>query len=153
EFANPPAVLVFHPPEEVHGGEISCSNTRIFGIEIAPLRLERLRDAGLLPKDRMTFTGALPIWLATPLYQELVRMDEMSPLAIEGLALELLAELGRRPAPALSSSPPHWLLQARDLLHARFTDTLSLEEIARTVDVHPDHLVHAFRRQYHCTVG
>src|SRR5204862_368253 len=101
EFACDPAVLVFHPPEEVHAGQISCKDTRIFDIEIPPLRLERLREIGLLPKDRMVFTGALPVWLATRLYQEFVRMDELSPLAIEGLALELLVELGRRAAPVL----------------------------------------------------
>ena len=153
EFASGPAALVFHPPEEVHSGEISCEETRIFDIEIAPQRLEYLRDAGLLPGERAVFEQALPVWLATRLYRELVQMDALSPLAMEGLALELLAELGRRSAPILSSSPSAWLLQARDLLHARFADTLSLEEIARTVGVHPDHLVHAFRRHYRCTVG
>jgi AraC family transcriptional regulator len=153
EFACLPAVLVFHPPEEVHAGQISCSNTRIFDIEIPPPRLKGLQEIGLPLKDRMVFTGALPVWLATRLYHEFVRMDEVSPLVIEGLALELLAELGRFPAPALPSSSPRWLLQTRDLLHARFMDSLSLEEIARIVGVHPDHLAHAFRRQYHCTVG
>jgi AraC family transcriptional regulator len=153
ELACEPAVLVFHPPEEIHAGQIFCSDTRIFDIEIASQRLERLREIGLLPKDRVVFTGGLAVCLATRLYQEFVRMDELSPLAIEGLALELLAELGRRPAPNLPSSPPRWLLHVRDLLHARFKDSLSLEEIARTVDIHPDHLAHAFRRHYRCTVG
>src|SRR5438105_9474176 len=36
EVVSGPQVLVFHPPEEVHGGEKSCPDTRIFGIEIAP---------------------------------------------------------------------------------------------------------------------
>src|SRR5579871_109852 len=61
EFACEPAVLVFHPPEEVHGGHIACSDTRIFDLEIAPQRLERLREFGLVPKDRMVLTGALPV--------------------------------------------------------------------------------------------
>jgi AraC family transcriptional regulator len=145
--------LVYHPPGEVHWGEIACKGTRIYGIEIAPGRLERLKDAGLLLQERRTLAGAIPVWLATRIYQEFVRMDPVSPLAIEGLALELLAELGRHSSLTQTSIPPRWLLQARDLLHARFTESLSLDEIARAVGVHPDHLVHTFRRQYHCSVG
>ena len=55
-------------------------------------------------------------------------MDELSPLAIEGLALELLTELGRFPAANRATTPPRWLRQVQDLLHARFRDNLSLEE-------------------------
>jgi AraC family transcriptional regulator len=40
-----------------------------------------------------------------------------------------------------------------DLLHARFAESLSLDQIASAVGIHADHLTHAFRRQYGCTVG
>jgi AraC family transcriptional regulator len=48
---------------------------------------------------------------------------------------------------------PHWLTQARDLLHGRFADSLNLVEIANTVGVHPTHLARTFKKYYQTTVG
>ena len=42
-------------------------------------------------------------------------MDEVSPLIIEGLALEIGAEVARREVRS-ERKPPRWLLQARDLV-------------------------------------
>jgi AraC family transcriptional regulator len=50
-------------------------------------------------------------------------------------------------------TPPRWLLRARDLLHARFTQNLSLDEIASEAGVHPVHLARVFRRHFECTPG
>jgi AraC family transcriptional regulator len=80
-------------------------------------------------------------------------MDAVSPLAMEGLTLEILAELSRRPASAAERRPPGWLRRAKELLHDRFTESLSLDEIAAAAGVHPTHLARVFRRHYHCTIG
>jgi len=41
----------------------------------------------------------------------------------------------------------------RDLLHARFAEHLTLDEIAQAVGIHPDRLCHGFRDRYGCSVG
>jgi AraC family transcriptional regulator len=79
ELACEPFLLVFHPVGEIHAGQIYGSDTRIFDIEIAPQRLERVRELGLQPNRRAVFTGGLAVWLATRLYRELAQMDEVSP--------------------------------------------------------------------------
>jgi AraC family transcriptional regulator len=38
-------------------------------------------------------------------------------------------------------------------IHERFTENLTLEQIASEVGVHPVHLASVFRQKYHCTVG
>lgn len=95
--------------------------------------------------------GALA-WLAMKLYREFERPDAVSLLAVEGLMLEALSELGRwndKPARAA----PLWLGQARELLRDRFREQLSLDEIATSVGVHAAHLARSFRRCYGTTVG
>jgi AraC family transcriptional regulator len=49
--------------------------------------------------------------------------------------------------------PPPWLLRARELVHARFREPVRISEVAREVDVHPGHLVRAFRQHYRVTLG
>jgi AraC family transcriptional regulator len=64
---------------------------------------------------------------------------------IEGLALELVASLTRARAPRERRTPA-WVLTVRALLHERFRESLPLAELAAHADVHPVHLVRAFRR-------
>jgi AraC family transcriptional regulator len=87
------------------------------------------------------------------MYQEFRQADEASVLAIEGIALELAAAFGRASSSLSERHPPRWLVHARELLHARFSDPLSLSEIAAEVHVHPVHLARVFRRVYGSTVG
>jgi AraC family transcriptional regulator len=63
----------------------------------------------------------------------------------------LLAEVAR--CNYAEREVPHWLTQVRDMLHARFQESLSLAEIAATVKVHPVYLARAFRQHYRCSIG
>src|SRR5206468_2009075 len=76
-----------------------------------------------------------------------------SLLAMEGLALEILAEMSRHPVPSSERTPTRWLLRARELIHSRFTENLSLGEIALEVGVHPVHLARVFRCHFASTLG
>jgi hypothetical protein len=67
---------------------------------------------------------------ALRLYREYRRWEEVSPLAMEGLALELLAESSRRVSPTTDRAPPHWLHRVRGLLHDQFAEGLSLDVVA-----------------------
>jgi AraC family transcriptional regulator len=148
-----PSTLVFHPAGEPHANHWHGPGGRCLHLEITPPMLARLREHSAILDRPAEFHGGPPAGVAVRLYREFQRDDEVSPLAMEGLALELLAEVARRPAAVPESTPPRWLRQARDLLHARFAGSPSLDEIAAAVGVHPAHLARVFRRQYGCTLG
>jgi AraC family transcriptional regulator len=80
-------------------------------------------------------------------------MDETAPAAIEGLVLELLADASRLRHLGATGKCPRWLVQARDLIEARFSEPLSLSDIAAAVEIHPVHLCRQFRRHYRRTVA
>lgn len=80
-------------------------------------------------------------------------MDAASGLAIEGLVFEILAEAVRSGASAAEEKSPRWLASVRDFLHANFSESVVLDEVARVADVHPVHLARVFRRSYNCTIG
>jgi AraC family transcriptional regulator len=80
-------------------------------------------------------------------------MDDVAPSAIEGLVLEILADASRLHRQDAAKERPPWLQQARELIHARFAEPLSLSDVAMAVGVSPVRLARAFRTQYQCSVG
>jgi AraC family transcriptional regulator len=76
-----------------------------------------------------------------------------SSLAIEGLALELIAEVSRPVGGSCPERSPRWLGKARDFLDAHFREDVSLAATAAAAGVHPSHLARVFRRQLGSSVG
>jgi AraC family transcriptional regulator len=149
------SMLVYHPAGEVHSQHFNGVAGRLFRIEVGLAWLERMRQTTPVLNDSLEFQGGTLSWLAAKVHREFQLMDEVSPLAIEGLALEIVAAASRRSrSRAFTSKPPRWLTQARDLIHARAREErLTLSDIARSASVHPVHLAREFRRHFHCTVG
>jgi len=148
----PPAAVLFHPGDYSH----SCwqqSGVRLFNIEVAPRWLEIAGEYSVVLDEPVLYRGGPPVGLAARLHHEFCEADGASALAIEGLALQFLAEASRRPPPAPERRRPQWLKQAEDLLADRFTENLTSEEIAATVGVHPVHLARVFRQYYSCSPG
>lgn len=144
--------VVFTPPGEKHSNLFDDRGGRCFLLEIPPAFVDRLTLAGVKLEQSLHSEGGMLAWLAMKLYREFERPDAVSLLAVEGLMLEALSELGRWSEKG-DATAPVWLRQARDLLSDRFRESLTLDEIAGSVGVHPAHLARSFRRSYRCTVG
>ena len=146
-----PLSVSFLAPGMTHSDDFG-NGVHCLLVEIAPQRLERLRDA--LPLDKPIFLdGGVSAWLAMRLYNEARQTDDASSLAVEGLIMEILAEVSRQRTTVSKLKLPHWLEQARELIHAQFKKTLTHEHIANLVSVHPVHLANMFRQHYKCTIG
>jgi AraC family transcriptional regulator len=149
-----PATVVFRPPEESHAVSFHDSEVRIFRVEVGGAWLERARECRLSWEGATEFAAGSSQSLALRLYGEFRAADQFSALAVEGLALELLAEAGRACArTSKRRAPPAWLAEARDVLRERLGETFSLAELARRVNVHPVHLAHEFRRHFGTSAG
>jgi AraC family transcriptional regulator len=148
-----PSTLVFHPAGEPHGNRWRDAGGRAFHIDISQARAMAIREYAPIQSSPAEFRSGVAPWLAGLLYREYQRLENVSLLAMEGLALEILAESSRYRVPSTERTPPRWLLQARDLLHTRYTENLSLGEIAVEVGVHPVHFARVFRCHFGCTPG
>jgi AraC family transcriptional regulator len=145
-------MLFLRPAGELHADRFGEAGGQIFGIELGTAWPERLSPRQR-PLERPAAFEGLCTGLARKLHREFRLDDLASPLIIEGLVLEILGEACR---PALSAGErraPHWLRQARDILHARFAQPPGLVQVADEVGVHPLHLARVFRRTYGCSVG
>jgi AraC family transcriptional regulator len=145
-----PQTLAYHPAEEVHSEHAQGSEVSCFNVELNAAWTRRLHEHLPALRAPIDVQGGSLAFLALRLYREFRLMDAASPLAIEGLALEILAGLARLAVPP---QLPRWLGRARDLLHDSFQENLSLAQVAAAVGVHPVYLASTFRRRFGQTIG
>lgn len=148
-----PWTILYHPAGEVHSNSVPSTGVRILIIEIASQELSWIRGCCRIAEDSLSFEGGEPAWFAARLYREFKHSDEVSPLVIEGLVLELLADIFRRQAQKSPTGVPEWLSHANELIQTKFAEKITLADIAGQVGIHPVHLAKEYRRRYKLTVG
>lgn len=104
--------------------------------------------------ERTLFGSKHGLQLAANLRTEMTRaQDAASQLAIEGLSLELLAEMMRHRSGGNAGRRGDWIERVREMVKDRYREPLTLAELAAAVSVHPVHLARAFRSRYNCCIG
>ncbi len=145
-------MIRFLPAGEVHESEIQA-RSRCLHISAEASAFEQLRESPDLPHKPAEINELSTTWLANRLYAEFSRQDTASAMAIEGLVLEILAEIARAGTADASMLAPHWLKHATEIVESRFLERLSLAEIASQVGVHYVHLSRQFHKYNRCTIG
>lgn len=147
-----PSPLYYLPPGAPQKNPFE-TGARCLVVAIPPETLKRI---GLAPVfEAPEQIGGLPAeWLVRRLVCEFYRDDSLSPVALEGIVLQLLVEAGRDCGRAASSRRvPRWLHAARQYAEANCLRSLRHSEIAAVVGVHRIHLAREFRRHYAVTIG
>jgi AraC family transcriptional regulator len=148
-----PSTLLFYPAEEMHAEYFHKSTSRCFIIEVGPHWVSRVREYSLSMEQPTNSKGGKVSALALRLYQESRVLDEVSPLAIEGLAFELMAETFRCLQRNREGNAARRISETREFLQAHFSEQIALTRVAEAVNLHPVFLAREFRRVYGCTVG
>lgn len=152
-FECGPQSLMIKPAGEAHANEYGRAGMHCLLMEVRPQKLESLHHLSRAFNQVNHVRGARLSMLAMGIYKEMLLMDSVSNLAIEGLSLELVAELSRHPDLRREHKPPRWLQRASEILHAQFSESLNFTTIANEAGVHPVHLAREFRRFFGCTPG
>ncbi|HTC86726.1 MAG TPA: helix-turn-helix transcriptional regulator [Bryobacteraceae bacterium] len=141
-------------PAGEHHENHFLSAVRLLRVKIGPDVVQRLgkEHAHCLAEPR-EIAGPLSKWLANRMMREFMAQDDIAPLAMEGVLLEMLAESARSSAEIHSSSAPSWLRRVRESLEERYLESPSLSSLAGVAGVHPVHLSREFHRHYLMTVG
>jgi AraC family transcriptional regulator len=145
--------VTFHVAGEQHSDRFGVKGARIFTVEFEPDWLAHAAEVAPLLDAPAEFRGGVIGSLMRRICAEFERMDDLTPLAIEGLALEAVAEASRRARDSQNRGPSRWLQDAHDLLAEEFRTRLTLRDIASRAGVHPAHLVREYRRHYGTTIG
>ena len=152
ERVNRPRSLVFHPAGEPHRNRWTGLEGRSFNIEIGRRCASLLDSDCPMAREPGGFEGGPPVWIAQCMHREFRLFDPFSSLALEGLAMELLAAFCRGPGIREERTAPSWLRQVRDLLQEHL-EGVGLKELSAIAGVHPSHLARSFRKHFSSSIG
>lgn len=143
--------FVYHPTTIDHASELGHRPARGLNIEYTP---EWLSGHQLAEGDLGTYRTLDTAQARLSALRLLATAFQNGPRAeadLEMQAFELLTPL----VPDLSPPAilPHWFGRAKDFLHARFRDSISLRDVATEAGVHPVYLARVFRRTQGCNVS
>ncbi len=148
-----PKTVIYRPPEASHFNKFGSSDVACALVEIERDRFEQIRGYGSLIDAPFGFANGQIVWHMMRLCREFRETDDVSELVVEGLMLEMIAKATRIAKKSPINKPPRWLIQVKELLNDRFSEKLSLDQIAQTVSVHPTYLANAFREFFNTSIG
>jgi len=151
-FLRRASTIIIHPPEEAHAVNFG-TNVQILNVQFDFKRLAVIREHTAVLETAASFRTENISHLARRIYQEFQSPDAFSSMAIEGLILEILAEVSRSKTVSGEKNCPRWLEQVRDFLHDNFAGSFFVEDVAKIAGVHPVHLSRVFRQKFGCTIG
>lgn len=151
----PPGTILTQPAGEKHANYIFDAGARgvvlqpDVAAETLPARCARLWERIAAFRDGRIAHAAWAI------AREMAAADDVTPLVIESLVLEMLARAARldQQRDGDGDRLPVWLLRAVDYAHAHFRTTVRIADVARAAGVHPAHLAAVFRRVHRVPLG
>lgn len=146
------------PAGEAHSDEFAGSMQII--IEPDERVAMRLGESSPAFREVLYERSAIAAALGDRIARELEAADPFTSIAVEGLALELIADALRtsvRTGPQTSSRhPPAWLVRVREYLDDEQRDeqrVVGVSALAALTEVHPAYLARIFRRCYGLSIG
>jgi len=140
-------------PVGVSHANLFPSGASLFLVVLETAWVQRLRQVSGVGDKPLCCHGGRPAWIFSRMHREFRRRDDLTPLALEGMLLELVAELARGTTQQGPGYAPRWIRAVTEFLHAHFTEKLTSDAIAMAGGIHPAHLMRAFRQHHGCTVG
>lgn len=141
--------VLFCPANAPHAQRFGANESLKLLFTPSPAGLSFLNDEGVALDDAPHRSSRAFARLGAHLAGEIGLNDSYSSLAIENLALEMMAAFARTQN---GRDMPEWLAEVREILEDD-ADPSSLEELAARVERHPVHLAREFRRHFGLTVG
>lgn len=128
------------------------ANTKLFSFQI---NAEWCRKFEIEMPDLTTqefLQGSFLNSIVSLLYKEYILNDDYSPLAMQGIFLQIIAAL-KREETKTQLSIPQWVNKLKQIIFHQFADKLSLEFLSKQLDVHPVHLSKYFPKYFNCSLG
>lgn len=147
-----PGTVLTEPAGERHANRFQQAGARVLVIEPDPALADLWRPCARLLGAAGAREDGWVAGLARRAAAELRAPDDAAPLALEGLAFEILAGAARSRL-AAPAGWPAWLRTAQELLHDRALEPLRLTQLAGLLGVHPAHLARLFRARFGTSVG
>jgi AraC family transcriptional regulator len=149
-----PHSLMYVSAGEMHATTFGRTGAGCFFVGIDANWIGRKLDCAKIDgtKSRITAGKSYLQAFALKMYEEFRDPDSLSEMIVEGALLELFGRWFREGSERRQGGPG-WLRSVKILLHDSFRESISLEDVSRTVGVHPSQIAREFHYAYGVTVG
>jgi AraC family transcriptional regulator len=143
--------VVIHPAGEDHEDRFLDRRTRCLNVVISSDFAHRAAPAMTSFNRSSLVTGRSASAAGHRFSRELRRADDISPIVMEAVILEFVSDMARSEPNAPRTSA--WLREVESIVRRRFSEKLTLREIAAAVGVHRVSLAREFRHHFGVTIG
>jgi AraC-like DNA-binding protein len=143
--------LLYHHWEDAHYNIKPEVFTRGFHIEITEKWFEKLQLSKKQVEGSFNIKNPALKLLIYKIFKETKLHDISFELSVNQLLLDLFDQLSNQKSS--SEKNPIWVKQVDEILHEHCTEKLSLEELSKTLNIHPMHLSRDFQKYFHCNLG
>ncbi|GGG31085.1 hypothetical protein GCM10011344_34990 [Dokdonia pacifica] len=140
--------IFFYHAEEQHRWIAPNPISKSANIEIEHSFLKKYDLTAHDIKEAIT-TNVSAKALILKMQKELLHLDTQDYLQLQTLLLSLVSNQKER----FYKTKPQWIILLEQLLHDKWNDELSLQEISILVGAHPVTISKNFRKYFHCTLG
>jgi AraC family transcriptional regulator len=140
---------LYRPAGSIHRDHIGSDGAHCLMVEMPEEWIGQMAVKGLnlsVPWHAPWNSG-----FAARIRRELMVADELSPLAVEAMVIEVACAWQRDEL--RRGTLPRWLRLLRERIAAEFAELPQLGVLAEELGVHPGHMARAFRRHLGCTIG
>lgn len=152
-YEHDPMSIIYKPAQKVHSNKFHDKGARCLNIEFTQNWIERLDEIGLKMDHTLNTKNYQNNSILTRLKNELKTSDKYSEIIIEGLLIELFADIMRSNEQKEKTTTPKWLIEIINYMDSATDEKLSINELATRAGVHPVHLINTFKKYYHVTPG
>jgi len=140
--------FLYRPAGEIHRDRIGASGAHCLMVEVPVEWIARIAGKSCLTLSSPRHTPS-DAGIFSRIRRELLLSDELSPMTIEALTIELACASER--TWKTGNSP--WIVQLREWIADEFAALPPLGTLARRLGVHPGHMSRVFRSRFGCTIG
>jgi AraC family transcriptional regulator len=144
--------VVYHPPGHVHSTQAAPNGALCLTLELTSSWLSSQGLDASPSQETVRFTSREVSRLAMTLHRELANPDDLSPMVLDAIGVQLIASCIRERR-STDRCAPEWLRRTREHLREQFASSFDLRALAAEAGVHPVHLARCFREVYGCTAG
>ncbi len=151
-FENSQTNIIYRPALEKHSNQFHSAGAKCLNLELLSDLQKTNYQPGLLANQPFAVKGSSFSSIIAKIKNEIKINDTFSRLILEGLTIEMIAQILRSNSKN-NKAIPERLKYIVDYINSSKDFGFSYTHLAALIDIHPVYLHKSFKKYLHCTIG
>lgn len=152
-FEHSQTNIIYRPAFEKHSNQFHRAGAKCLNFELLTELQKTNYQPSLLDGKPFTIIGNPFSSIISKIKNEIKINDAFSKLVLEGLTIEMIAQILRSNSKKNNKAIPERLKYIVDYINSSKDFNFSYTHLAGLIDVHPVYLHKSFKKYLHCTIG